>query len=187
MGPCIQKHPMKKTRMHTHFTTRPWEICERKSTKTTEMKKIAHTLRLIMNSHDRNISFPSMWWRLERRQLQPRPTGEMQWKKNLMGCHIYFFKHSFLCFNILSRILEALLNLWVSTLRSKKVPIWPASTDTSKETTSEKAQASWHLNFIWIEKRFCERLLLGRLARVISMSVTQIILSLKVVTLELWF
>ena len=67
------------------------------------MKEIAHTVRLIMNSHDRNISFPSIWWRLERRQLQPRPTGEMQWKKNLMGCHIYFFKHSFLCFNILSR------------------------------------------------------------------------------------
>ena len=148
------------------------------------MKEIAHTVCLIMNSHDRNISFPSIWWRLERRQ--PRPKGEMQYHEKKTWCvaiHIFLNTHFF----VLIFSVEALLNLWVSTLRSKKVPIWPASTDTSKETTPEKAQASWHLNFIWIEKRFCERLLLGRLARVISMSVTQIILSLQVVTLELWF
>jgi len=67
------------------------------------MKEIAHTVRLIMNSHDRNISFPSIWWRLER--SQPRPKGEMQWKKNLMCCHLYFLNTRFfvLRFWILSR------------------------------------------------------------------------------------
>ena len=67
------------------------------------MKEIAHTVRLIMNSHDRNISFPSIWWRLERRQ--PRPTGEMQWKKKLDVLPYFFLNTHFfvLRFWILSR------------------------------------------------------------------------------------
>ena len=61
-------------------------------------------------------------------------------KKKLDGLPYIFFLNTH--FFVLIFSVEALLNLWVSTLRSKKVPTWPASTDTSKETTPEKAQAS---------------------------------------------
>ena len=91
VGPCIQKHPMKKTRIHTHFTTRPWEICERKSTKTTEMKKIAHTLRLIMNSHDRKylVSFDMMMTRKKTAAATTHRWNAM--KKKLDGLPYIFF------------------------------------------------------------------------------------------------